>query len=51
MNKSDVDVTFTVEPSDNLAGRITGITLSDPIYNDTVYVSENLVMTILNTYT
>lgn len=36
--KSDVDVTFTVEPSDNLAGRISGITLSDPIYNDTVYV-------------
>ena len=34
----DVDITFTVEPSDNLAGRITGITLSDPIYNDTVYV-------------
>lgn len=34
----DVDVTFTVEPSDNLSGRITGITLSDPIYTDTVYV-------------
>ena len=34
----DVDVTFTVEPSDNMAGRITGITMSDPIYNDTVYV-------------
>lgn len=34
----DVDVTFTVEPSDNLSGRITGITLSDPIYSDTVYV-------------
>ena len=34
----DVDITFTVEPSDNMAGRITGITLSDPIYTDTVYV-------------
>ena len=34
----DVDVTFTVEPSDNMAGRITGITMSDPIYNDTIYV-------------
>lgn len=36
--EADVDITFTVEPSDSLAGRITGITMDDPIYFDTVYV-------------
>jgi len=33
-----VDITFDVEPSDSLAGRITGITMDEPIYFDTVYV-------------
>ena len=36
--ESDVDITFTMEPSTTLAGRITGITMSDPIYFDTIYV-------------
>ena len=35
---SDVDITFTLEPSNTLAGRITGITMDDPIYFDTTYV-------------
>lgn len=35
---SDVDITFTIEPSNQLAGRITGITMDDPIYFDTAYV-------------
>jgi len=35
---SDVDITFTLEPSNTLAGRITGITMDDPIYFDTSYV-------------
>ena len=35
---SDVDITFTIEPSSQLAGRITGITMDDPIYFDTAYV-------------
>jgi|TARA_B100001250_G_scaffold395398_1_gene400274 hypothetical protein len=35
---SDVDITFTLEPSNQLAGRITGITMDDPIYFDTAYV-------------
>mgnify|MGYP001181164018 CR=1 FL=1 len=34
---SDVNITFTMEPSSSLAGRITGITMDDPIYFDTVY--------------
>lgn len=38
LQEADVDITFTVEPSDNLAGRITGITMDDPIYFDTFYV-------------
>ena len=36
--EASVDITFDVEQSDNLAGRITGITMDDPIYFDTVYV-------------
>ena len=36
--ESDVDITFDIEPSDTLAGKITGITMSDPIYFDTIYV-------------
>lgn len=36
--ESDVDITFTVQPSDNLSGRITGIVMDDPIYFDTAYV-------------
>ena len=35
--ESDVNITFTMEPASNLAGRITGITMDDPIYFDTVY--------------
>lgn len=38
LKNSDVDLIFDVEPSNNLAGRITGITMDDPIYFDTVYV-------------
>lgn len=36
--ESDVNITFTMEPSSTLAGRITGITMDDPIYFDTIYV-------------
>lgn len=35
---ADVDITFNIEPSDNLSGRITGIVMDDPIYFDTFYV-------------
>ena len=35
--ESDVNITFTMEPSSTLAGRITLITMDDPIYFDTVY--------------
>ena len=35
--ESDVDITFTMEPSSTLAGRITGITMDEPIYFDTIY--------------
>ena len=35
--ESDVNITFTMEPNSQLAGRITGITMDDPIYFDTVY--------------
>ena len=38
LQDSNVDITFTLEPSQNLAGRITGILMEDPIYFDTVYV-------------
>ena len=38
LQSADVDITFTLEPSDSLAGRITGITMDEPIYFDTVYV-------------
>tara|TARA_X000001036_G_scaffold431812_1_gene466726 strand:- start:10714 stop:12138 length:1425 start_codon:yes stop_codon:yes gene_type:complete len=38
LQDSNVDITFTLEPSQNLAGRITGIVMEDPIYFDTVYV-------------
>ena len=38
LQSADVDITFTLEPSDSLAGRITGITMDDPIYFDTAYV-------------
>jgi len=34
---SDVNITFTMQPSSTLAGRITGITMDDPIYFDTIY--------------
>jgi len=35
---ADVNITFTMQPSSTLAGRITGITMEDPIYFDTAYV-------------
>ena len=35
---ADVNITFTMQPSSSLAGRITGIVMEDPIYFDTVYV-------------
>ena len=35
--ESDVNITFTMEPSSTLAGRITLITMDDPIYFDTIY--------------
>ena len=38
LQDANVDITFTLEPSQNLAGRITGILMEDPIYFDTVYV-------------
>ena len=38
LQDSNVDITFTLEPSQNLAGRITGILMEEPIYFDTVYV-------------
>ena len=38
LQDSNVDITFTLEPSQNLAGRITGIVMEEPIYFDTVYV-------------
>lgn len=37
LEESDVNITFTMEPSSTLSGRITGITMDDPIYFDTVY--------------
>lgn len=36
--KSDVNIIFQVEPSNELSGRITGITISEPTYFDTIYV-------------
>lgn len=36
--RSDVDIQFDLEPSNTLAGKITGITMSDPVYFDTIYV-------------
>jgi hypothetical protein len=36
--KSDVNIIFEVEPSNELSGRITGITLSEATYFDTIYV-------------
>jgi len=35
---ADVNITFTMQPSSTLAGRITGIVMEDPIYFDTAYV-------------
>ena len=35
---ADVNITFTMQPSSSLAGRITGIVMEDPIYFDTAYV-------------
>ncbi len=35
--KSDVDLSFNVEPSNDLAGRITGIVMDPPIYFTTAY--------------
>lgn len=37
LQSSDVDLIFDLEPAGNLAGRITGIVMEDPIYFDTVY--------------
>lgn len=36
--KSDVNIIFEVEPSNELSGRIANITISDPTYFDTIYV-------------
>jgi len=36
--RSDVDIQFDLEPSNTLAGKITGIAMSDPVYFDTLYV-------------
>ena len=36
--KSDIDLSFNVEPSNNLAGRITGIIMDPPIYFTSAYV-------------
>lgn len=38
LQDANVDITFTLEVSQNLAGRITGIVMEEPIYFDTVYV-------------
>ena len=37
-NKSNIDLVFEVESNSNLAGRVTGIVMEDPIYNTTAYV-------------
>ena len=36
--KSDIDLSFNVEPSNNLAGRVTGIVMDPPIYFTSAYV-------------
>jgi len=36
-NESDVNIIFEVEPSTELSGRITGIYITEPVYNDTIY--------------
>ena len=36
--KSNIDLVFGVEQSNNLAGRIRGITMEDPVWFNTVYV-------------
>ena len=38
MQDANVDITFTLEVSQNLVGRITGIVMEEPISSDTVYV-------------
>ena len=38
LQDSNVDITFDLEPSDSLAGRIRGIVMDPPIYFDTSYV-------------
>tara|TARA_B100001250_G_scaffold195284_1_gene167768 strand:+ start:622 stop:2043 length:1422 start_codon:yes stop_codon:yes gene_type:complete len=35
--KSGVDLIFDIEPSNNLSGRITGITMEEPVYFTSVY--------------
>ena len=35
---SDVNITFTIEQSNQLSGKITGMGLSDPAYFDTIFV-------------
>lgn len=37
LNSSNISITFQVEATDNLAGRINGITMDDPIYYTTVH--------------
>ena len=37
LNRSNVSITFNVQGADNLAGRISGIVMDDPIYTTTVH--------------